>query len=200
MKSRTIKSVYRVALVSALVLTGAISLSPARDVKAGESASGAEPLADQPASQGGLIDVLDRLKEAQARKLEGTWRVQVTIRDCQTGAALRTFPAMLTFARGGTLTETTTGFGPAQRSPGHGFWRHTDGHTYSVVSEAFLFNPAGAWTGTQKLTQAIEIGDDSDEFASTATIESLRHQRQSADNRLRHRRRASPQMSAAGGR
>ena len=107
----------------------------------------------------------------QANKLEGTWRVQVTIRDCQSGAALRTFAAMLTFAQGGTLTETTTGFPPAARTPGHGVWRHTDDHTYTAVSEAFLFNPAGVWTGTQRLTQVIEFGDDPDELTSVATNE-----------------------------
>jgi hypothetical protein len=33
--------------------------------------------------------------------LEGTWRVQVTVRDCQTDEALRTFPALFIFAKGG---------------------------------------------------------------------------------------------------
>ena len=109
--------------------------------------------------------------ESQAGKLEGTWRVQVTIRDCQSGAALRTFPAMLTFAQGGTLTETTTGFPPALRSPGHGVWEKIGGHNYRAVSEAFLFNPANSWTGTQRLSQIIEIGSEPDGFKSTATNE-----------------------------
>lgn len=108
---------------------------------------------------------------AQSSKLEGTWRVQVTIRDCQSGVELRTFPAMLTFAQGGTLTETTTGFPPTLRTPGHGFWQHTGDHTYTAVSEAFLFSPTGVWTSTQRLTQTIEIGDDPDQLTSTATNE-----------------------------
>lgn len=109
--------------------------------------------------------------QANGPNLEGTWRVQVTIRDCNSGASLRTFPAFLTFAQGGTLTETTTGFPPALRSPGHGFWQHTTDHSYLAVSEAFLFNPAGVWTGTQRLTQSIEIGAGPDELNSTATNE-----------------------------
>jgi hypothetical protein len=59
------------------------------------------------------------------------------------------------------------------RSPALGFWQHTGGHTSRAVSEAFLFNPAGAWIGTQRLTQAIEIGDDPDEFNANAAIEIL---------------------------
>lgn len=152
MKSRNMNMVVGLALLVALALAGTIFPTPARGAQ------------EQKLESSGKSD-------SQARKLEGTWRVQVTIRDCQTGGALRSFPALLTFARGGTLTETTTGFPPARRTPGHGVWQHTGGHTYSAVSEAFLFNPAGVWTGTQRLTQAIEIGDDPDEFNSTATNE-----------------------------
>ncbi len=108
---------------------------------------------------------------SRARKLEGTWRVQVTLRNCQTGVPLRTFPALLTFARGGTLTETTTAFSSAMRSPGHGFWNHTRGRSFTAASDAFLFNPAGLWTGTQRITQSIEIGNDPDQLESTASVE-----------------------------
>lgn len=78
---------------------------------------------------------------------------------------------MLTFAKGGTLTETTTGFPPALRTPGHGVWSFFGERSYTGVSEAFLFNPAGVWTGTQRLTQSIEIGQDGDELNSTASNE-----------------------------
>jgi hypothetical protein len=98
-----------------------------------------------------------RESESQARRLEGTWRMQVTIRNCQTGDPLRDFPAYLSFAQGGTLTETTTGFSPSLRSPGHGIWQRSGGHNYSAVTEAFLFNPAGEWVGGQKLTMAITV-------------------------------------------
>jgi hypothetical protein len=125
MRPRIKKLIFRFALLSMFALAGALFLTSARGVRA-----------EKPEGPGKA--------ESQSRKLEGTWRVQVTIRDCQSGAAVRTFPALLTFARGGTLTETTTGFPPALRTPGHGFWRHTGGQTYIAVSEAFLFNPPAA--------------------------------------------------------
>lgn len=151
MKSRTINLVAGLVLMAGLVLAGTSLWTPALAATAQQQSQNQE----RPESQG---------------RLEGTWRVQVTIRDCQSEAALRTFPAFLTFAQGGTLTETTTGFPPAQRTPGHGVWSHMDGHTYSAVSEAFLFSPAGVWTGNQRLTQVIEIGD-ADVLSSTATNE-----------------------------
>lgn len=103
--------------------------------------------------------------------LQGTWRGQVTVRDCQTGEAQRTFPALLTFAKGGTLTLVTAGQPPALSTTGLGVWRHTDGHTYSAVSESFVFSSAGAGTQTHRLTRTIEIGNDSDEFTETVALE-----------------------------
>src|SRR5215469_6384317 len=79
--------------------------------------------------------------ESQAGRIEGTWRVQLTVRNCQTGEPLRSFPALFTFAKGGTLTATTAGQSPALFSPNLGLWVHTDGNTYSAVSEAFVLAP-----------------------------------------------------------
>ena len=113
-----------------------------------------------------------RAQDADSQNgLEGTWRVQVTVRDCQTGVALRTFPALFTFAKGGTLSVTTAGQLPALSTTGFGVWRHTDGHAYSAVSEAFVFSTAGVWTQTHRLTRAIEIGNNEDEFTDTVALQ-----------------------------
>jgi hypothetical protein len=103
--------------------------------------------------------------------LKGTWRVQVTVRNCQTGEAQRTFPALFTFATGGTLTAVTGGQPPALATPGLGVWRHTNGRTYSAVSEAFVFSPAGVWAQTHRLTRSIEIDNDADAFTDTIALE-----------------------------
>lgn len=117
--------------------------------------------------------------ETGSPQLPGTWRVQVTSHDCTTGAALLTFPAMLTFVKGGTLTATTAArlFQAGQRSPDHGVWKATEGGRYRAVSEAFiLFDspavpPAPALhAGIQRITQEIEM-DGHDEFTSTANVE-----------------------------
>ena len=70
---------------------------------------------------------------AQARTLQGVWYVQVTIRDCATGAALAPpVNSLVTFAAGGTLHESVGGggFAPGQRTDGHGTWTHNGGQTY----------------------------------------------------------------------
>ena len=149
MKSRIAKLVILITLVSALNTIGGISITRSSDVMAAIPAA----------------------PDSKARRLEGTWQVQVTLQNCQTGAVLRTAPAFLTFAQGGTLVETTTVFSSSQRGPGHGFWEHTGGKAFKAVSKAFFFNPDGTWAGTQTLTQQIEFGDDPDVFNSMATTE-----------------------------
>jgi hypothetical protein len=112
--------------------------------------------------------------QSRARQLQGTWRVQITLRNCQTGDALRPpFPAMATFAAGGTLTTSDGGLSPLLRGAGHGVWRHLGGHTFEALTEAFLFTPAGALNGTQRLRQSLEIGWDPDEFNATVSAEIL---------------------------
>ena len=69
----------------------------------------------------------------EGRTLQGTWYVQVTIRDCATGAALAPpVRSLVTFAAGGSVHESVGGggFAPGQRSDGHGTWTHKGGQTY----------------------------------------------------------------------
>ena len=103
--------------------------------------------------------------------LEGTWRAQVTVQDCQTGVTLRSFPALFAFAKGGTVSFTTSGQLPSVATPGLGAWHHVEGHTYSAVSEVFIFSPAGAWIQTHRLTRIIEVSTDGDQFTGTVALQ-----------------------------
>jgi hypothetical protein len=73
-------------------------------------------------------------QSASKRGLEGTWFVQVTLRDCVTNAPLGPpFNSLVTFHRGGTLSESTSGtaFAPGQRTDSHGNWGPDAHGTYS---------------------------------------------------------------------
>jgi len=109
--------------------------------------------------------------ESQAGPIEGMWRVQLSVRDCATGAVQRTFPGLFAFSKGGILTYTTAGLPQALATPGYGIWRHTGGHNYSAVTEAFIFNAAGVWIQTHRLTRAIELDKDANEFTDTTKLE-----------------------------
>lgn len=155
MTTKSLRSTHVVALLFLLALASTIFLTPFSGVNA-------QKQEDQ---------VEQQKPQSRARKLEGTWRVQVTIRVCQTGAEIRTFPSLVTFVRGGTMTEASSGASPALRGPGHGIWEHTGGHTFRAVFEAFTFNSAGLWSGTQKVTQTVEVGHGGDVFNANASNE-----------------------------
>lgn len=99
--------------------------------------------------------------------LVGTWQVSVTLHNCQTQAPVGApFNSLLTFAEGGTMTESTANamFFPAIRGPGQGVWsRNRHRGQYSAASIAFI-TMNGALVKTQKITQNIEMGPGSDTF------------------------------------
>lgn len=108
-----------------------------------------------------------------SRGLEGTWLVEVTLRNCSTQAEVAPpFTSLLTFARGGTATETTAApaFFPAVRGPGHGVWSSTgkDGYRASTLA---LITLNGALIKTQTITQKIDLGSHAQDFTSSATIQ-----------------------------
>jgi hypothetical protein len=108
--------------------------------------------------------------DRDGRTLVGTWVVTVTQQACPSGPAIAPpFKSLLTFNAGGTMTETTDNpmFFPALRGPGHGVWNHTEPHTYSADTMAFV-TVNGVLAKTQKISQTIEIGDDPDQFTTTA--------------------------------
>jgi hypothetical protein len=121
----------------------------------------------------GLTAIAQSVDAGSPHGLEGTWRAQLTISDCQTRTVLRTFPAVFAFAKGGTLTVTTAGQLPSLNTPGLGVWRHMHGNTYSAESEAFIFSAAGAWTQTQRLTRIIEVDRDGDAYTDIVGVEIL---------------------------
>lgn len=162
MSKTLLKTMSGVALAVLLALT--VSQIPV---------SGQEAKAEQPqdAEETGLKESSER--STRARKLEGTWQVQVTLRNCQTGNPIRSFPSLVTYARGGTVMETTSGVSPALRYPGQGVWQRVRGRNYAATFMFFRFNPDGSFAGTQKIMQDIKLSRDGDELNITATSEVL---------------------------
>ena len=107
----------------------------------------------------------------EAKKLEGTWLVDVTLRNCQTGDVIRNLQGLTTFVRGGEMLESANASSPALRTTGHGSWRGNDGQGYTYAFVFFRFNPDGTYAGTQKVTGNAEIGEDPNEFTGTSSVE-----------------------------
>lgn len=103
--------------------------------------------------------------------IEGSWTATVTFRVCQTGAAIRSFPSMNTFAQGGTLQEFGVGSAPLTRGPGHGVWSHQgERHFYSTF-QFFRFNADGTPAGTVRLRRYMEVDFLGNNYTATSTTE-----------------------------
>lgn len=102
--------------------------------------------------------------------LEGSWDVQATRINCQTGAALTASPAMFTFMRGGTLQNDSVGI---PRSSGHGVWSHLGGRRFFSSFQFFRFNADGTLAGRQVVRQYIELHILGNDFTATNTGQNL---------------------------
>jgi hypothetical protein len=150
----TIGTIRRVGASSALACATALLIT-----------SGSSVLAQSNASQ-------------SSNGIEGAWLVQVTVRNCATGRALGSFNSLVTFQRGGTMSEATSSpsFAVGQRSPGHGVWDAQGQNTYSqrmVALINFDTPPAppvspGFFAGWSTVTHTVEQ-IDRDHIASTGT-------------------------------
>lgn len=104
-------------------------------------------------------------------RLEGTWDAQVTIRNCQTGAAIRTFASMGMFISGGTFLDSSSGTPQALRTPGEGVWTHNSGNTYRLSFKSFSFDAGGNFTGWTIIRHQVTLNDGAGEYESAGTAE-----------------------------
>ncbi len=112
-------------------------------------------------------------KSSYFRSLTGSWNLQVTRLNCQTGAVIGAAPAMLTFTLGGTMMDTGTQISPALRGVGHGVWRHISGVNFTAAFQFFRFNADGTLAGRQVVRQQIALNHAGTEFTNTATANVL---------------------------
>ena len=107
----------------------------------------------------------------QGGRLEGTWDVRVTIRNCQTGAEIRSFSSVTMFMFGGTLIDSTSGTPQAQRTPGQGVWSHVSGDTYRFSFKTFNFDAGGNFTGSTRITHEAAMESNGNQYTSAGISE-----------------------------
>lgn len=113
------------------------------------------------------------------KAIQGTWLVQVTLRNCATGAALGApFSSVVTFHEGGTVTEATVSpaFAVGQRTPAQGNWdtQGPDAYTQKMVALIAFDTPPnlpstpGFFAGWSVVTQSLQLVDR-DHLSSSGT-------------------------------
>jgi hypothetical protein len=113
------------------------------------------------------------------KDIQGVWLVQVTLRNCASGAPIGLpFSSLVTIHEGGTVSEATTGpaFAVGQRTPGHGTWETLGPRTYTqkmIALIAFDTPPnlpvtPGFFAGWAVVSQTAELVDH-DHLSSSGT-------------------------------
>ncbi len=113
------------------------------------------------------------LRNGNERSLVGSWNLQVTLRDCQTGMEFVSFPAMNTYNQGGTTQQAAPPEPGFTALPGHGVWSHQTGRHYSGAFQFFGLNPNGTLASRLIVRSAISLGQDGNNYTSTDTAEVL---------------------------
>ncbi len=108
-----------------------------------------------------------------ARALEGVWNVQITRRNCQTGMAIGTGQAMLTYIRGGTMHEYGAGRPPSTRGSGHGVWSFNSNRQFTTAFQFFIFQSDGTLGGRMIVRQQIQVGRDKNRWTEITTTQVL---------------------------
>src|SRR6478736_3392662 len=103
-------------------------------------------------------------------KLQGTWSMQITLNDCA-GHTIRSFPTLVAFVAGGTLTEASGGTAPALTTGGKGVWSHTTDSNYAFRFKDFTFNAQNVFTGWVIITGETTVDQTGNANAGPATVE-----------------------------
>jgi hypothetical protein len=103
-------------------------------------------------------------------RLQGTWDMQITLNDCA-GNVIRSFPTLVEFVVGGTVTEASGGTAPALQTGGKGVWSHTTGHTFAFRFKDFTFNSSYVLTGWVIISGETTVDATGNSNSGPATVE-----------------------------
>ena len=103
-------------------------------------------------------------------RLQGTWDMQITLTDCS-GHTIRSFPSLVVFMAGGTVTEASAGTAPALQTGGKGVWSHTTDSNYAFRFKDFTFNTSNVFTGWVIITGETTVDETGDANSGPATVD-----------------------------
>lgn len=148
----------KITWLLSLTLFATISATLLRAQTAENSAENAGRHTQAAAQGGGILDSLERMKEAQAQQLEGSWDAIGTPVVPPGVPQPPSFHAYSTFARGGGSfgSDRTRPF-----SKQHGTWVHLGGNNFASTFKEDLFDAMGNFAGilTVRVRQTLTGSD-----------------------------------------
>ncbi len=102
-------------------------------------------------------------------QIDGAWKTRVSIVDCQTRTIVFAgpFAGLITFAAGGTISESAPALPNTARGPGHGTWRRVGRNTFAETMVFQRFDVTGVLLGSQEIRATIKVSDDSRTYQAT---------------------------------
>jgi hypothetical protein len=141
MGKKSVLGVIVLLVLTAMVAAGAISASSTDDD-----------------DQQGVNELLGQL--LGAHQIVGSWELTV-----DRGPALPPVKALTTYTRGGSVVGTANA---VTRGPSHGTWEHVRGRLYADTHTFFRFDATGAYLGTQRINETVEVGRDGKSYKAVA--------------------------------
>lgn len=99
--------------------------------------------------------------------LEGTWDVNVTVVNCQSGALIRTVSSLQMFSHDGSFTETANTF---LRGSSLGKWDHAYGNVFTATYWFFRYNADGTFKSIAEGLNKEELSGDGTHFTASGTV------------------------------
>ena len=118
-------------------------------------------------SGGGILDVLEQARQAQAQQIEGSWTLAATtVVPPGTPAPAPVF-VYASFARGGVYIGADRRFPTTKQL---GSWVHLDGNEFASTFISDQYDTSGVFTGTLKIRVRYNV-INKDEFVGVANVE-----------------------------
>ncbi len=107
--------------------------------------------------------------EYRRAAIQGVWDSSVTLSVCGSGAVIRSFRALNSFASGGSLVATSE----VAQQPSLGVWRWLGLSNFTAQFRFQRFDASGVLQGFTEVTRDIEMDSSRDAFSSVFSIRQL---------------------------
>jgi len=99
--------------------------------------------------------------------IEGTWNLNVTVVNCQSGALIRTVNSLQMFSHDGSFTETANTY---LRGSSLGKWDHAEGNMYISTYWFYRYNADGTFKSIAEGVNKEELSGDGTHFTASGII------------------------------
>jgi len=122
----------------------------------------------QAAGQGGLLDLLERAKQAQINAFTGSWEGVLTPEE----GGPPPFQILFTFGADGTVVVSDAGPPtPQLNTAEHGAWERTGDHEFTIIYKQLLFDSDGNLNSTFKGRVKFKLNEAGTEISGLVKVD-----------------------------